>query len=103
MSRSCKARAIKSIRPSASIASAALAICRSAYNPGYPPTESSGNVAPSGSVKIPTGICDGKGSAILNGQTITAVADQSLQPGDCRWGFTLATQAYRQIWLHTML
>jgi hypothetical protein len=54
-------------------------------------------------VKIPTGICDGKGSAILNGQTITAVADQSLQPGDCRWGFTLATQAYRQIWLHTML
>ena len=68
-----------------------------------PPTESNGNVALSGSVKIPTGICDGKGSAILKGQTITAVADQSLQPGDCRWGFTLATQAYRQIWLHTML
>jgi hypothetical protein len=68
-----------------------------------PPTESNGNIALSGSLKIPTGICDGKGSAVLNRQTITAVADQSLQPGDCRWGFTLATQAYRQIWLHTML
>lgn len=68
-----------------------------------PPTESNGNVALSGSLKIPTGICDGKSSAVLNGQTITAVADQSLQPGDCRWGFTLATQAYRQIWFHTML
>jgi len=68
-----------------------------------PPTESNGNVALSGSLKLPTGICDGKGSAVLKGQTITAVADQSIQPGDCSWGFTLATQAYRQIWFHTML
>jgi hypothetical protein len=68
-----------------------------------PPTESNGNVAVSGSLKIPTGICDGKGSAVRNGETIIAVADQSLQPGDCRWGFTVATQAYRQIWFGTML
>jgi hypothetical protein len=34
---------------------------------------------------------------------VKAVADQSLQPGDCRWGFTLSSQAYRQIWFHTML
>ena len=68
-----------------------------------PPTENNGNVAISASLKIPTGICDGKGTAVLNGQTVEAVADQSLQPGDCRWGFVLATQAYKQIWLKTML
>jgi hypothetical protein len=68
-----------------------------------PPTENNGNVAVSASLKIPTGICDGKGTAVLNGQTIQAVADQSLQPGDCRWGFVLATQAYKQIWFRTML
>jgi hypothetical protein len=68
-----------------------------------PPTESNGNVALSGFLKVPTGICDAKGSAVRNGQTIQAVADQSLQPGDCRWGFTLATQAYRQVWFRTML
>jgi hypothetical protein len=69
-----------------------------------PPTESNGNIAVSSSLKIPTGICDGKGSAVRNGETITAVADQSLQPGDCRWGFTLATQAYRQnlVWHHAL-
>ena len=68
-----------------------------------PPTESNGNVALSGSLKLPTGICDATGSAVFKGQVIKATADQSLQPGDCRWGFTLATQAYRQVWFHTML
>jgi len=68
-----------------------------------PPTESNGNIAMSLLMKIPTGICDGKSAATRNGQTIIAVADQSLQPGDCRWGFTIGTQAYRQIWFHTML
>ncbi|HET8966837.1 MAG TPA: hypothetical protein VFN20_11515, partial [Candidatus Acidoferrum sp.] len=68
-----------------------------------PPTESNGNVAVSSSLKIPTGICDGTGSALYKGQIVKAVADQSLQPGDCRWGFTLATQAYREIWFRTML
>ena len=68
-----------------------------------PPTESNGNVALSGSLKIPTGICDATGTALYKGQLVKATADQSLQPGDCRWGFSLATQAYRQVWLHTML
>jgi len=68
-----------------------------------PPTESDGNIALSALLKIPTGICDATGTALYKGQSVKAVADQSLQPGDCSWGFTLAAQAYRQIWWHTML
>jgi hypothetical protein len=68
-----------------------------------PPTESNGNVALSTSLKIPTGICDATGTALYKGQYVKATADQSLQPGDCSWGFSLATQAYRQIWSNTML
>jgi hypothetical protein len=68
-----------------------------------PPTESNGNIALAASLKIPTGICDATGTALYKGQLVKAVADQSLQPGDCRWGFTLSSQAYRQIWFHTML
>jgi hypothetical protein len=68
-----------------------------------PPTESNGNIALASSLKIPTGICDATGTALYKGQLVKAIADQSLQPGDCSWGFTLSTQAYRQIWFHTML
>jgi hypothetical protein len=68
-----------------------------------PPTESNGNIAVAASLKVPTGICDATGTALYKGQLVKAVADQSLQPGDCRWGFALSTQAYRQIWFHTML
>jgi hypothetical protein len=68
-----------------------------------PPTESNGNIAVAGSLKIPTGICDATGTALYKGRLVKAVADQSLQPGDCSWGFALSSQAYRQIWFHTML
>jgi hypothetical protein len=65
-----------------------------------PPTESGGNVAVSASLKIPTGIKNATGSALYKGQTITATADQSMQPGDGGWGFNVGTQAYRRLW-HT--
>lgn len=68
-----------------------------------PPTESGGNVAFSASLKIPTGSNNATGAGLLRGQMVTASADQSLQPGDGGWGFVLGTQAYKQIWFHTMM
>ena len=63
-----------------------------------PPTENGGNVAVNASLKIPTGIKDATGSALYKGQTITATADQSMQPGDGGWGFNVGTQAYKPVW-----
>lgn len=63
-----------------------------------PPTERGGDVAFSASLKIPTGINNATGSALYKGQIIKATADQSLQPGDGGWGFTLASQAYQKFW-----
>jgi hypothetical protein len=68
-----------------------------------PPTETNGNIAFSVALKIPTGLDNATGEALEKGQTIVATADQSLQPGDGGWGFVLGTQAYKQIWLQTML
>ena len=69
-----------------------------------PPTESHGNIAFSMSLKMPTGINDAKGTTILaNGTKQVRNFDQSIQPGDGSWGFTLATQAFRQTYFHTML
>ncbi len=63
-----------------------------------PPTESGGNIAVSASLKIPTGIYNATGAGVSKGQTIIATADQSMQPGDGAWGFSLGTQAYRGLW-----
>jgi hypothetical protein len=63
-----------------------------------PPTENGGNIAVSASLKIPTGIDDATGSALYKGQIIKATADQSMQPGDGGWGFSIGTQAYRPLW-----
>ena len=63
-----------------------------------PPTESGGNVAVNMQLKMPTGIHDATGAATLKGQTILATADQSMQPGDGTWGFSLGTQAYKRLW-----
>lgn len=63
-----------------------------------PPTENGGNVAVVAQLKIPTGINDATGSALYKGQTIKATADQSMQPGDGGWGFTLGTQGYKRLW-----
>jgi hypothetical protein len=68
-----------------------------------PPTENNGNIAFSLSVKIPTGVDNATGAALLHGQTVIATADQSLQPGDGGWGAVLASQAYKQVYFHTML
>lgn len=62
------------------------------------PTENGGNVSLNMQVKLPTGINDATGSALLNGQTIKATADQSLQPGDGTWAFSVGTDAYKQLW-----
>ncbi len=67
-----------------------------------PPTENGGNIAFSAGLKLPTGLNDGMGTARLaNGTVQKVVADQSLQPGDGSWGFTLGTQAYKQTYFHT--
>ena len=63
-----------------------------------PPTENGGNVAVSASLKIPTGIDDATGSALYKGQIVKATADQSMQPGDGGWGFSIGTQAYKTLW-----
>lgn len=63
-----------------------------------PPTESGGNIAVNMQLKMPTGIDNATGSAVLNGQTIKATADPSLQPGDGTWGFSVGTEAYKRLW-----
>jgi hypothetical protein len=63
-----------------------------------PPTENGGNVAVNAQLKIPTGINNATGSGLLNGQIIQATADQSMQPGDGGWGFSLGTQGYKRLW-----
>ncbi|HTD96721.1 MAG TPA: hypothetical protein VK627_07315 [Edaphobacter sp.] len=68
-----------------------------------PPTESKGNVAFSMSVKLPTGINDAKGTTLLaNGQKQVRPFDESIQPGDGTWGFSLGTQAYKETYFHTV-
>ena len=68
-----------------------------------PPAENGGNIAFSAGLKLPTGLNDGMGTATLaNGTVQKVVADQSLQPGDGSWGFTLGTQAYQQVPFHTI-
>lgn len=63
-----------------------------------PPTESHGNVAISAQLKLPTGINDAKGlKTNSNGSATMEPFDESIQPGDGTWGFSLATEAYREI------
>ncbi len=67
-----------------------------------PPTESHGNIALSASLKLPTGINDAKGQKLLSNGTLQVQPfDESIQPGDGTWGFSLATQAYRELYFHT--
>lgn len=67
-----------------------------------PPTESHGNIALSASLKLPTGINDAKGTTILsNGQAQIRPFDESIQPGDGTWGFSLATEAYKALYFQT--
>jgi hypothetical protein len=67
-----------------------------------PPTESHGNIALSAQLKLPTGINDAKGTTVTKtGVKQTQPFDESIQPGDGTWGFTLATEAYREIYWHT--
>jgi hypothetical protein len=65
-----------------------------------PPTESGGNISFGFGMKMPTGADDVRGHRD-KGQLV--VVDQSIQPGDGGWGFTLETQAFRQTYFHTML
>ena len=68
-----------------------------------PPTENGGNIAFSVGLKLPTGLNNGLSTARLaNGTVQKVVADQSLQPGDGTWGFTLGTQAYKQTYFKTV-
>ncbi|ADW70289.1 hypothetical protein [Granulicella tundricola] len=68
-----------------------------------PPAENGGNIAFSLGLKLPTGLNNGMGTAKLaNGMVQKVVADQSLQPGDGTWGFTVGAQAYKQTYFHTV-
>ena len=63
-----------------------------------PPTESHGNVAFSAALKLPTGINDAKGNKILsNGTKQVQPFDESVQPGDGTWGFSIGMQGYREL------
>jgi hypothetical protein len=63
-----------------------------------PPTESHGNINFSYQLKLPTGINDAKGTkTYANGSKIVQPFDESIQPGDGTWGFSLATEAYREL------
>lgn len=63
-----------------------------------PPTENHGNVNFSAQLKLPTGINDAKGYKInSNGTTTLEPFDESIQPGDGTWGFSLATEAYHPV------
>ena len=63
-----------------------------------PPTENHGNVNLSAQLKLPTGINDAKGYKInSNGTTTLEPFDESIQPGDGTWGFSLATEAYHPV------
>ena len=63
-----------------------------------PPTEHGGNVAVNMQLKMPTGTDNATGTANLHGQTVDATADQSLQPGDGTWGFSIGSEAYERLW-----
>ncbi len=66
-----------------------------------PPTENHGNVALSASLKLPTGISNAKGTTYAsNGTTTVKGFDESIQPGDGTWGFSLATTAYKELYFH---
>ena len=62
-----------------------------------PPTESGDNLSLGFALKTPTGKDDNKQKARLNGQTIIANADQSIQAGDGGWGWSLDAQGYKRI------
>ncbi len=67
-----------------------------------PPTESHGNIAFSYQLKLPTGINDAKGYKInSDGSTTLEPFDESIQPGDGTWGFSLGTEAYRELFWKT--
>ena len=100
MCRSSTEHETRSIHRWESSRSAASVTSRSVRSPGIfrPPTENGGNVAVSASLKLPTGIDNATGSALLNRQIVKATADQSLQPGDGAWGFNVGTQGYKPLW-----
>ena len=67
-----------------------------------PPTENHGNVSISTQLKLPTGINDAKGTSITkSGTAQTEPFDESIQPGDGTWGFSLATEAYHPVYWQT--
>lgn len=67
-----------------------------------PPTENQGNVNFSAQLKLPTGINDAKGYKVnSNGTTTSEPFDESIQPGDGTWGFSLATEAYHPVYWRT--
>ena len=69
-----------------------------------PPTENGGNIQMGFNLKLPTGIYNATGHALdAKGNPIVATADQSIQAGDGRTGFSLDIQAFHPAPFNTML
>lgn len=69
-----------------------------------PPTESGGNIQMGVNLKLPTGIYNATGHALdSQNRPTVATADQSIQAGDGRVGFSLDMQAFHPTPLGTML
>lgn len=67
-----------------------------------PPTENHANINISAALKLPTGINDAKGTKVSStGVKTVQPFDESIQPGDGTWGFSLATEAYRNFFWQT--
>jgi hypothetical protein len=63
-----------------------------------PPTENHGNINFSAQLKLPTGINDAKGTKTSSTGAKTVIPfDESIQPGDGTWGFSLATEMYHPV------
>ena len=62
-----------------------------------PPAENKQNISIGVGLKMPTGEPGVKDTVLTTTGRVTSVVDQSIQPGDGGWGFTLEMQAFRVV------
>src|SRR5262249_35857497 len=62
-----------------------------------PPAENKQNISIGIGLKIPTGEAGAKDTVLTATGRVTSVVDQSVQPGDGGWGFTLDMQAFKVV------
>jgi len=62
-----------------------------------PPAENKQNISIGVGLKIPTGDPGAKATVLTPTGHVTSVVDQSIQPGDGGWGFTVDVQAFKVV------